>query len=180
MSSLVLLVIGSDRPGLVEILANTIAEYGGSWQESRMARLAGSFAGILRVDVPEDHVESVSHLLRELGEQGLEVFVQPGEPGPEPGLRHAHLDLVGTDRPGIIQRISRSLAHHGVNVDELESEVTTAPMSGQPIFRARAELQLPTDLDLTVLRQALESIGSDMMVDLKLEELIADPAHESD
>lgn len=170
MTSLILLVIGPDRPGLVEILANTVAEHGGSWQESRMARLAGHFAGIVQVDVPEEEVDSVSDLLRKLGEHGLQVFVQRGEPEGEATVRHAHLDLLGSDRPGIVQRISRGLAQHSVNVDELETELTTAPMSGEKLFRARAELRLPGDLDVGVLRASLESIGHDLMVDLKLEE----------
>ncbi|MFW6051972.1 MAG: glycine cleavage system protein R [Myxococcota bacterium] len=170
MTSLVLLVIGPDRPGLVEILSNSLAEHGGSWRESRMARLSGYFAGILQVEVPADRVESASRLLRELKEQGLEVFIQQGQPQPAAGRRHAHLDLVGTDRPGIIQRISSGLARHAVNVDQLETEVTTAPMSGEPIFRARADLRLPDAVDVSVLRGTLEAIGADLMVDLKLEE----------
>jgi glycine cleavage system regulatory protein len=51
-ASLVLTVIGADRPGLVETLAQTIAEHGASWLESRMAHLAGHFVGLLRVSVP--------------------------------------------------------------------------------------------------------------------------------
>lgn len=171
MPSLVLLVIGPDRPGLVELLSNTVAEHGGSWQESRMARMAGYFTGIVRVDVPEDEVEPTSDLLRRLGEQGLEVFVRRGEPEATEGVRHAHLDLIGTDRPGIVQRISHGLAMHEVNVDQLESELTTAPMSGESLFRVRAELRLPRSLDAGVLRSALEEISSDLMVDIKLEEL---------
>jgi glycine cleavage system regulatory protein len=45
MTSLVLTVIGPDRPGLVEALAETIASYGANWLESRMSHLEGWFAG---------------------------------------------------------------------------------------------------------------------------------------
>ena len=48
---LVLTVIGDDRPGLVEALAETIAAHEGNWLESRMSHLAGKFAGLLRVSV---------------------------------------------------------------------------------------------------------------------------------
>ena len=53
MTDLVLTLIGSDRPGLVEAVAEVIAGHGGNWLESRMAHLAGKFAGILRVEIPE-------------------------------------------------------------------------------------------------------------------------------
>jgi glycine cleavage system regulatory protein len=172
MTSLVVLVVGPDRPGLVDMLSSTIAEAGGNWQESRMSRLAGHFAGILRVDAPEGQGDALGARLEALGEQGLEVIVRRGEGGgAAPKLRHAHLDLVGSDRPGIIQRISQGLAKQGINVDELETEVTEAPMSGEMLFRAQARLRLPPGVDLTTLRTSLEAIGTDMMVDIKLEEL---------
>ena len=49
MTDLVLTLIGPDRPGLVEAVAEVVAAHGGNWLESRMARLAGKFAGILRI-----------------------------------------------------------------------------------------------------------------------------------
>ncbi|NCF90353.1 MAG: glycine cleavage system protein R, partial [Verrucomicrobiaceae bacterium] len=49
--SVILTVIGADKPGLVERLATIVADHHGNWLESRMARLAGQFAGILQVEV---------------------------------------------------------------------------------------------------------------------------------
>ena len=60
---LVMTVIGPDRPGLVDSVAALVAEHGGNWLESRMSRLGGHFAGILRVDVPgENEPELVAGL----------------------------------------------------------------------------------------------------------------------
>ena len=56
-SRLVLTLIGKDRPGLVEALAATVAEHGGNWVESRMCRLGGEFAGVLRVEISETDAE---------------------------------------------------------------------------------------------------------------------------
>ena len=50
-TSLVLTIIGDDRPGIVEQLAEEVLDAGANWEESRMARLAGKFAGLLRVSV---------------------------------------------------------------------------------------------------------------------------------
>ena len=52
MDHLVLTVFAPDKPGQVERIAQCIAEHGGNWLESRMSRMAGQFAGILRVGVP--------------------------------------------------------------------------------------------------------------------------------
>ena len=62
-ASLVLTILGPDRPGLVEAVSQTIAKHGGSWQESRMARLAGRFAGVLLVTVDESHAAALSEAL---------------------------------------------------------------------------------------------------------------------
>ena len=62
-NNLVLTVIGDDKPGLVESLADVIAENSGNWLESSMSQLAGKFAGILRVSVAD---ESADKLIAEL------------------------------------------------------------------------------------------------------------------
>jgi len=50
------------------------------------------------------------------------------------------------------------LAGRGVNVEELESEVTSAPMSGEALFTARAVLRVPAEHSLAVLRADLDRL----------------------
>src|SRR5262245_39151965 len=124
--SLVLTVIGEDKPGLVEQLSDQVLGAGANWEESRMARLSGKFAGILRVTVDESQAERLTAGLGSLEAAGLRVVVErSGEQSP---FRTIGLELVGHDRPGIIREISRALTHGGVNIEELETEVTRAPM----------------------------------------------------
>ena len=79
-----------------------------------------------------------------------------------------HLELIGSDRPGIIRKISHALAERRVNVEELRTECDGAPWSGDTLFKASAELRVPTNLDLDDLRADLEEIAHDLMVDIKL------------
>ena len=169
-TSLVLTILGQDRPGLVEQIAKLVADHGGNWVESRMAHLAGHFAGILRVEVDADQAEPLAAALRELGAAGLETIVHP-DPAVRPvadGRQLVQLHLVGQDRPGIVRQISRVLAAQGVNVEELRTECIAAPETGQPLFRAEAELRLPAGVDLHALRTALEAVAADLMVDVEL------------
>ena len=76
MTDLVLTLIGSDRPGLVEAVALIVAEHGGNWLESRMTHLAGKFAGILRAELPPDHVAEAVKALAALEARGLKVVVE--------------------------------------------------------------------------------------------------------
>ena len=171
--SLVLTVLGSDRPGLVESIAQVVASYDANWVESRMAHLAGQFAGILRVEVDEKHADPLKKALADLKQQGLETVVHHDPVVPIPcddPLMILH--LVGQDRPGIVREITSVLAAHRVNVEELRTECISAPNSGQGLFRVTAQLRLPDAAangpSESQLRQALEQLAADLMVDIEL------------
>ena len=170
--ALVMTVIGPDRPGLVDAIAGLVAEHGGNWLESRMSRLGGQFAGILRVEVPPERMPHLSAALRGLEPQGLTVVVHADQPpaAPSPG-RLSLLEIVGQDRPGIVRQLSHALAGYGVNVEELHTECASAAMSGETLFRARAKLSLPPECNVAELRRRLEKIAEDLIVDLTFEEL---------
>lgn len=170
-ADLVLTMIGLDRPGLVEILSETVAAHGANWESSRMARLGGRFAGILHVTVAEEAAESLVRALSELEERGLRITVEHTAPAPMPAAyRRMHLELVGNDRPGIIRQISTVLAERGVNVEELRTACDSAPMTGGMLLRVSADLSVPPAVPAETLRTVLESLASDLMVDLSLEE----------
>ena len=82
--------------------------------------------------------------------------------------QRVRLDLVGTDRPGIVQQISRVIAACGVNVEEIETTAESAPMSGETLFKATASLQVPSGV---ALAKGPGSFGGDR---LTFQELDAD------
>jgi glycine cleavage system regulatory protein len=170
-SSLVLIVIGPDRPGIVDSLSTTVAAHGANWLESRMAHLAGHFTGLLRVRVPDAQTAALRRALHALEGEGLRVLVEAGTATePDADSRALALDLVGLDRPGIVRDVSRALSLRGVNVEELETSCESAPMSGETLFRARAHLRVPASAELEELRATLEKIAGELMVDLNLDE----------
>jgi len=167
---LVMTIIGPDRTGLVESVARVVAEHGGNWLESRMCRLGGEFAGILRIELPVEKRQALIGALQTLQGRGLTVVVRPGEAAAAaaPG-RPARLEIVGHDRPGIVREITGALAAAGVNVEEFSSECVSAPMSGEPLFKAVARLHLPAACDAAALKTGLEKIAGDLLVDVSLE-----------
>lgn len=168
-TSLVLTILGADRPGLVESIAKLVAQHDGNWLESRMAHLAGQFAGILRVEVDPAKAEALTESLAGLANAGLETIIHPDPTIAATSDRPlVKLDLLGQDRPGIVRQISSVLASLGVNVEELNTECRAAAETGQPLFHATAQLRLPPDVSEATLREALESVAADLMVDVKL------------
>lgn len=167
-------VIGKDRPGLVESVASLIAQHGGNWLESRMCRLGGEFAGILRIHVGSDQEQALFQALKGLQTQGLSVVVHPDRSESAPAHRRlVMLEIVGQDQPGIVRQISSALARQGVNVEELATECRSAPMSGETLFTAEAKLLIPETCHLPELRKELEKIAGDLVVDLTFQELPA-------
>jgi glycine cleavage system regulatory protein len=166
---LVMTVLGRDRTGLVESLASLVAEHGGNWLESRMCRLGGEFAGILRVHVPTDRLPGLTKAFEKLQERGLVVTMRSDQDQPPALGQHLmSLDLVGHDRPGIVRQLTAALASRGVNVEELSTECVSAPMSGESLFKATARLLVPEKCDPQKLRADLEKVAADLMVDLRL------------
>lgn len=182
---LVVTLIGVDRPGLVEAVSSAVTRYHGNWEASRMARMAGRFAGILRVSVAAEHARDLEEALRGLESLGLRVVVERGVAADETGTvgakgatamagaeatraasRTARIELVGNDRPGVIRTLSGALAERGVNIVELETETRSAPMTGDSLLEVRAEIALPPGLALDDLRRTLETLLSDFMVDV--------------
>lgn len=169
---LILTVIGDDRPGLVGELSAAISQHGGNWLESSMSRLAGKFAGIVKVAVANAAASALTEAVQHLS--GLRVTVESAGTGPDlRGGRRLKLGLVGHDRIGIVREVAQVLARHAVNVEELVTRTSSAPMSAETLFHAEAELLGTAALDARALTAELEAISNDLMVDISLDEKIS-------
>jgi len=171
LATLVMTVIGPDRPGLVQMVATRVADHGGNWLESRMCRLGGQFAGILRVEVAKERRDDLVNALRTLEVDGLRVIIhaEGAAAGAAPAGVLVQVEIVGHDRPGILRSVSGVFATHGLNVEELASERVSAPMGGGTLFQARATVLIPPHVKVSTVRSDLEQIAADLMVDVKLE-----------
>jgi len=168
---LVMTFIGRDRPGLVNAISRRVAENGGTWLESRLAHLAGEFAGIVKLEAPEEHIADLTAALRGLEGHGLHVAVSRGissrEPKPGASLT---IELIGLDRPGIVRDVTETLTHLGVNIEEFESGLSSEAFTGAPMFEAKARLHTPEGLSVDELRKALERLAGELMADISVSE----------
>lgn len=166
-------VIGADRAGLVDALAEVVAGHAGSWDRSHMTELAGVFAGVVLVRLPDDRVEAFRGALAPLRERGLlEVTLRPADAAPEVGASgpgdgaSVGVAVVGADRPGIVHEVSHLLADLEVGIVDLRTWTEVAPMAGEPLFRVEATVRLPEGVTPRDLTTALEGLADDLMVDL--------------
>jgi glycine cleavage system regulatory protein len=168
MATFILTVIGDDRPGLVSALSAPINDHGASWERSQMSRLAGKFAGIVLVAVPDDRLEALAADLAALNAQGLQVTLERTDEPVESASQRLHLELLGDDHPGIVAEISAALAARHVSIEELSTEVRDVPMAGGTLFEARAVLIAPLATSTEALRVMLEGLANELMVEIQL------------
>jgi len=165
-TSLVITILGPDQPGLVKSLSEKLNQFNGNWTESRMSHLAGKFAGILQISVPTDQVDELTTALQALQSDGLQISIEKVDQAKSTPSKVLSLELLGQDRPGIIRDITEQLAHLSVNIEELESQVKEASMSGGTLFCAQLKLGLPEGVTSDAVQDSLESMSDQFMVDI--------------
>jgi glycine cleavage system regulatory protein len=171
MATFTLTCVGDDRPGLVSALSAPISEHGGSWERSQMARLAGKFAGVLLVEVADDRADVLVTDLTALADIGLQVTLERTDQPTDRASVRLGLELIGADHPGIVAEISAALAARHIGFEELQTQVREAPMAGGMLFEAQAVLEAPPALDVDDLRDRLEAIADELMVQIKLSDV---------
>lgn len=169
-NDMILTIAGEDRPGLVERVAGVVAAHGGNWLESRLIQLGGHFAGVVRVEVPGSAHAALRADLAALARDGLSVAAIPASGAAVVGGREVRVHVTGLDHPGIVSQISATVARAGLNVEEFESGVISAPMSGEPLFTASMRLAGPASADVRGLSKALEMLSSELMVEISITE----------
>ncbi|MDQ2075236.1 glycine cleavage system protein R [Marinimicrobium sp. ABcell2] len=166
---LVLTIISDDKPGLVETLAQTISEHGGNWLESRMAHLAGKFAGILQVAVAPEQQEPLTQALNALSGRGLKIVVEATRSIDKPASQIFNFSVIGPDRTGIVHEIARAFAARHINMDELETDYSSMPWSGEPLFEATGIIEVPEAVNMDELHNQLDTIADELALDIRLE-----------
>lgn len=161
-----------DRPGVVEDLSSALDLCGGNWLDSRLSRLGGQFAGVVEAQLPASEESALREQLALLNAKGItttlcEASAHKGPPTQEQNKLRT-LILLGPDRPGIVRELTRALVGARFNVQSLDTQVETAPMSGEPLFRARATIELLEGSRLDELEWKLDALSESMLLEIDL------------
>src|SRR4030066_1674330 len=142
--------IGKDRPGIVADVSGLIYESGGNLEDSSMTRLGEQFALLILLSGSgEEFPYRLSTGVKRLEwEKHLSIFLTPveeleGKPGAREGTESYELSTTGLDRMGIVYRVSRLLADHGINIADMHTKANPSPESGTPIFTMKILLEIP-------------------------------------
>jgi glycine cleavage system transcriptional repressor len=168
--------IGRDRPGIVADLAELIYECDCNLEDSSMTILGSEFAVLLLLtgEAP-DIAQRLSAACKRLEwEKRLTVFFRPLEAEPVPYRESHHarryaLQAVGVDKAGIVAKVSRCLAEQRINIAQMQTQSRREPESGTPIYTLRITMDVPGDVDEQALRERLEGVARELVIDVTLE-----------
>jgi glycine cleavage system regulatory protein len=168
LQSLVFTIIGPDRPGVVEQISRCVNDQACNWLGSRMSRLGGKFAGIIHVEGDAGQLELLKSDLDKLSD--LTVVVEKGDSDGQPAQKTIVVTMLGLDRPGIVREVSGELVARQLNVLDLETDISRAAMTGDPMFHGRAVVACGGGEDLVALSERLDEISHNLGVDIEIEE----------
>ncbi len=139
MKNLIISAFGPDQTGIVSRLTGVISHHGGNVEDSRMTRLGSDFAMLLLVSVPNDWVESLSVALQSI--DGLTISTKSTKLSENKPLTVTHsIHLSGADHEGIVHKVTDFFAEHHINIEEMETSTSNAPVSGTILFTLNARV----------------------------------------
>ncbi|HWI40423.1 MAG TPA: ACT domain-containing protein [Verrucomicrobiae bacterium] len=165
-------VIGKDRPGIVAGTAQVLYRLGCNIEDSSSTMLGGQFATILIVshDGNLGH-EQLAEEFRTFGAPlGLSTFVRSLN---EDESRYAApqgeicvVSVYGSDRPGIVYRVTQELADHGINITDLNTKLVGTEEA--PVYVMILEAALPENIEVETVEQMLENLKKELQVDISV------------
>lgn len=164
MKKIVLTVIGEDQLGLVEKLSNALVEGHANWLASNLSHLSGYFAGVVEIEVAENHLADLTKTLNEL--DGLKIEMHQSMSDDTVAAQDIEFVITGNDRKGIVQELASIITHKGASILHFTSNRQSAPNWGGGLFHAIAKVSLPVGMNANDIADALEELATDIVVDL--------------
>jgi len=165
-TQVILSILGSDRPGLTQSVAEAVLSAGGNWLESHLSRLAGKYVGSVLVELDASSLPGLYDAVAAVDATGLQVVIVPAGEDHSVPAETMLLEAVGNDRPGIVSEITTALASLGVNIEDLATRTEASSWSGGRLFRLQGRIAIPSNIAADSVREALEAISGEIMVDL--------------
>lgn len=165
MKKLVLTVIGEDKVGLVEQISQVLLRNNANWLASNLSHLGGYFAGVVEIEVAENHLAELTQDFTTLTELKVELHDEKETVTNE--SQQLEFVITGNDRQGIVQELSSIITHKGASIVTFTSSRQSAPNWGGGLFHAVAKVSLPAGMNADVIVDALEQLAADIVVDLE-------------
>lgn len=168
---IVISAIGRDRPGVVHELTHVVLECGGNILESRMTALGSEFAMLLLVSGSWHTPARLEAALEKLA-SGSELSVtvrQTREKEPSRNQLPYAVDVVCLDQAGIVYNLANFFTSRDIDIAELTTRSYAAAHTGAQMFAVQMNINIPQDLQISVLREDFMEFCDQMNLDAIIE-----------
>lgn len=165
MNQFAIAAMGSDQPGIVAAVGETLLELGGNIDDSSMTILGGHFAMLLVVHAPAER-DSLQAALAPVADR-FDLLLEVRD-----AARHVFSDddrddfvvaAYGPDKPGLVSTLSRVLADAGANITDFGSR-----LGADHTFAMWFNVSLADGTDLDGLGDELARAGDGLGLDVRL------------
>ena len=106
-------------------------------------------------------------------EKRLTVFFRPLDSEPPPyGTDERtvlyELSATGVDKAGIVARVARCLADHGINITQMQTHSRPEPGSGTAIYTMQITMEVPASVGVLAFGERLEDIADELHIHIDL------------
>ena len=171
MQHFALTIIGRDRPGIVSQVTEILYNLGCNIADSSCSILGGQFAMILILAHPEyTDRESFGDAFAALEEAELSVFLRTLKPGgeirPDIDGEICMISVYGSDKPGIVFRVSKELGARSVNITDLNTKLIGT--EERPVYVMMLEAVLSADMSVEDLEEIMDGLKDELQVDISV------------
>jgi glycine cleavage system transcriptional repressor len=168
---IVLSVIGTDRPGVVDEITKVILECGGNIDESRMTALGNEFAMLLLVSGNWHTLNKLEASLDKLtASNDLTVTVKKTQTRSDTEECMPYgIDIVCLDETGNVFNLANFFAARKIEISELVTRRYAAAHTGAPMLSLQMTISLPGSVHISRLRDEFMEFCDQLNLDALLE-----------
>ncbi|MFO7983923.1 MAG: ACT domain-containing protein [Desulfuromonadales bacterium] len=175
MKHFALTIIGRDRPGIVAEATDILYRLGCNIADSSCTILGGQFAMILIISHPEiSSRDDFGTSFDPLEQSGLSVFLRTLQPG---GEKHPHMEgelcmisVYGSDKPGIVYRVTKELGERKVNITDLNTKLVGSEQ--RPVYVMMLEAVLPEGMNVKDAEASVKGLQDELQVDISVRSIM--------
>ena len=165
--NIILSVIGPDKPGIVSDISEMIKNHAGNIDKSRMVKLGDYFTIMVLISINDDHLTNLNKKLKNYSNYQILIHELSTISDKDDDISHT-IHLNGIDNEGLVYKITNELAKLDINIEELETNISNAPMSGISLFSLVAKVS-HTKLDYNILKEKMNNLASELDVNISIE-----------
>jgi glycine cleavage system transcriptional repressor len=167
----VISALGNNRPGLVHQLSKAVKDCGCNILDSRMAVLGGEFAVIMLLAGTWDAIAKIESMIPRLEDSlDLTLISRRTEVREKvANLMPYAVEVVASDRPGIVHDIAQFFSSRDINIEELFTGSYAAAHTGTPMFSLHVTISVPTNTSIAALRGEFMDLCDQLNLDAVME-----------